>query len=70
MVVGGMHGYGGCAWLCGGMRGCRGACMVAGGCGWGVCVFVGGHVWLKESFGGKCMVGGHAWLLGGVRRTR
>ena len=49
------------AWLQGAMRGCQGACVVAGG----------GHVWLL----GVCMVagracvgagGGHVWLPGGV----
>ena len=47
---------GGCAWLRGGVHGCRGhawlwgACVVAGGCAW----LPGGHVWL----------GGHSWLPG------
>ena len=41
-------------WLLGGVRGCRGACVV-----------VGGHVWLP---GGACMAagGGHVWFLGGI----
>ena len=57
-MVGGMHG-GGCAWLLGGMHGCRGACMVAR---WGyvwlgcVCGFRG--VCMVASQGGVCMVVG------------
>ena len=54
---GGMHGCqwgGGHAWLPGGVRGCWGACMAAGG---GMC-----------GCRGACMAaGGHAWLLGGMR---
>ena len=67
---------GGCAWLqgghawlwgvcmvVGGMRGCRGACMVAG-----ACVVAGGHAWLlggMHGCRGACMVaGGEAWLWG------
>ena len=60
---GGMHG---CP---GGVRGCWGACVVAGGgmCGcWGACMVAGGCVWLP---GGVCgcrgayvVAGGHAWL--------
>ena len=41
--------------VAGGVHGCRGACVVAGG-----------HVWLQGvcmAAGGACMVaGGHAWL--------
>ena len=48
-----------------GMRGCWGACMVAGGAcmvAGGVCVVTGG----VHGCQGVCMVGGgHAWLLGG-----
>ena len=68
---------GGHAWLLGGMRGCRGAYMVARG----VCVVVGGmhgckgHAWLPGGMhgcrgmcilAGGCVVArGHAWLPGG-----
>ena len=44
MVAGGCVVARGHAWLLGGMRGCRGACMVAGG----ACVVAGGHAWLPE----------------------
>ena len=55
---------GGHAWLrgvyvvVGGVCGCQGACMVAGG--WGACVVAGGHAWLP----GGCGCRGHAWLGG------
>ena len=61
---GGMHGWGLCMvvgseWFLGGMRGCRGVCMVGGvvvggmhGCGGGhVC---GGHAWLGGMHSGGC----------------
>ena len=60
----------------GGMRGCRGVCVIAGGhvwllegCAWllGVCVVARGHAWLLGGCGcqGVCMVvGSHAWLQG------
>ena len=71
------------AWLQGGVRGCRGACMVVGGHAW----LWGGHAWLPRACvvaggvhccGGACVVArGHAWLQGmgacvvaGVRRIR
>ena len=69
MVVGGMHGCRGHAWL-------QGACMVGG---WGACVIavgaymVGGHAWLRGHallwgdvwLWGACMVAGRcAWLQG------
>ena len=60
---------GGCAWLRGGMHGCRRVCMVAGGHAW----LLGGRVWLL----GACMVvggmrgcEGHAWLPGGMHGCR
>ena len=62
-----------------GMHGCRGVCMVAGGCAWlpGACMVAGGcgcgggmhgcqgggHAWLQ---GEHALLGGHAWLPGGV----
>ena len=53
VVVGGMHG------CMGGMCGCWGACMVAGG--WGACVVAGGVPGCR----GACIVArGHAWLWG------
>ena len=43
---------GGCAWLAGVMRGCQGACVVAGR---GACMVAdGGHAWLP----GACVVAG------------
>ena len=49
-LPGGVHGSGG-------MRGCPGACVVAGGVAFMV---AGGHVWLPR---GACVVaGGHVWL--------
>ena len=47
MVARGMHGCGGVCMVLGGCMVAGGPCMVAGcvhGCG--VCVVVGGHVWL------------------------
>ena len=58
---------GGCAWLlAGGMRGCWGACMVAGGHAWmqgGMCGCQGGVHGCRE--GHAWLLGGHVWLLGG-----
>ena len=51
----------------GGMHGCGGACMAAAVCAWlGVCVVVGGHVWLWGvcMVAGACVVVGGAWLWG------
>ena len=72
VVAGGVH-----VWLWGGfMLGCRGACMVAGGCAWlqGGVHGCGGHVWLQGACvavggmhgcrGGVHGCGGHAWLWG------
>ena len=61
------------AWLPGGMHGCQGVYMVAGGHAWlpqgacvvaeRVCMVAGGYAWLP---GGVCgCVGGHVWWLGG-----
>ena len=67
---------GGHAWLrgacmvVGGMHGCWGVCMVAGGHAWlpwGVCGCARGCVWLQEACmvaGGCVVAGGHAWLWG------
>ena len=69
LSTGGGGGMCGC-W--GGIHGCQGACVVAGGvmCGcWGACVVAGGHAWLRGvcGCGGVCVVGGgHAWLPGGM----
>ena len=70
MVVGGVHGCRGCAWLqgaymvVGGMHGCWGACMVAGGMhGCGGCMVARGDAWLQ---GGMHGCRGHAWLPGGA----
>ena len=63
MVVGGVWGWGvrGCrggAWLQGGMRGCQGVCVVAGG-----------HVWLPggvhDCWGGMHGCGGGCMVVGG-----
>ena len=53
--------HGGRAWLLGGMRGHRGACVIAGGHAW----LLGGACMVAK--GGMCGCWGHAWLLGGVR---
>ena len=49
----------GCAWLLGGIHGCQGVCMVAGG----VCMVARGRVWLP---GGVHGCQGCAWLPGGM----
>ena len=82
---GGLRGWGACMVARGGMCGCWGACVVAGGCVWllggmhgcrGVCMVAGGHAWL---LGGMCgcwevsvVAWGHAWLwgVGGMRGIR
>ena len=63
----------------GGVHGCWGACMVAGGHVWlwGACVAAGWHVWLPGGMhgcwgacmvvGGHAFLWGHAWLWGGGR---
>ena len=66
--------------MLGGMRGCWGACVAAGGCAWlpgGHVWLPGGHVWLPGgacvAAGGVCMdagAGGHAWMPGGVHGCR
>ena len=66
----------------GGVHGCQGACVVAGGCAWlpggmcgcwqGVCMVAWGCVWLLIGhvwllMGEVCVVAdGHVWLLGGM----
>ena len=68
-----MHGCpGGHAWLAGGMHGCRGVCMVAGGV-WLVGGMHGcrGHVWLwggrgHAGLGDMHGCGGHVWLMIGA----
>ena len=59
------RGEGACVVAGGGMRGCRGACMVARGYAWlwGVCMVAGGHAWL---LGAVCGYWGHVWLLGSM----
>ena len=52
--------WGGHVWLPGGMSGCRGACMVAGGM-W----LLGGHAWLLGGVHGCWGMGGVFWLQGG-----
>ena len=55
---------GGHVWLLGDMCGCRGGMRGCGEHAWlGVCMVVGGCVWL---YGGVHGWGGHAWLLSGV----
>ena len=67
MVAGGMHDCQGPAWLPGGHvwlqggHGCRGECVIAGGCMHGI------QQDMVCGCQGACVVAGrHAWLLGGV----
>ena len=52
---------GGCAWLLGGVHGCWGVCVVAGG----ACMVARGHAWLLggvRGCGGACVFArGLAW---------